>query len=54
MTITRARAWHLLTALVCAASLALQFSLSWTNTNTGLSPHRRPMRMAWSIWGRCC
>lgn len=46
MTITRARAWYLLTALVCAASLALQFYLSWTNTNTDLSPYRRPMRMA--------
>lgn len=46
MTITRARAWHLLTALVCAASLALQFYLSWTNSNTDVSPYARPMRMA--------
>ena len=34
MTITRARAWHLLTALVCAASLSLQFYLSAANENT--------------------
>ncbi|MFL6112479.1 MAG: Pr6Pr family membrane protein [Catenulispora sp.] len=46
MTITRARAWHLLTALVCAASLALQFSLTWTNNNTDFSPYDRPMRVA--------
>lgn len=45
MTITRARAAHLSTALVCAASLALQFYLSWTNTNTDVSPYGRLMRM---------
>src|ERR1051326_1100026 len=46
MTITRARAWHLLNALVCAASLALQFYLTWTNNNTDPSPNTRPLRMA--------
>ena len=38
MTIERARAWHLLTALVCAASLMLQFYLSAANKNTQVSP----------------
>ncbi|WP_194912780.1 Pr6Pr family membrane protein [Catenulispora rubra] len=38
MTIERARAWHLLTVLVCAASLVLQFYLSAANKNTQVSP----------------
>ena len=38
MTVERARAWHLLTALVCAASLMLQFYLSAANKNTQVSP----------------
>lgn len=38
MTIERARAWHLLTTLVCAASLVLQFYLSAANKNTQVSP----------------
>lgn len=46
MTIARARAWHVLTALVCAAALALQFSLTWTNHDTDFSPYDRPMRVA--------
>jgi hypothetical protein len=38
MTIMRARAWHLLTALVCTGSLVLQFYLSAANKNTQVSP----------------
>lgn len=46
MTITRARAWHLLTALVCAAALSLQFYLSAANENTVPSPYALGRRLA--------
>lgn len=46
MTIERARAWHLLTTLVCAASLTLQFYLSAANKNTEVSPFTVGTRIA--------
>lgn len=46
MTISRARAWHLVTASVCAASLCLQFYLSAANKNTEPSPYALGKRMA--------
>ncbi|NUR31669.1 MAG: Pr6Pr family membrane protein [Catenulispora sp.] len=46
MTISGARAWHLLTATVCAASLSLQFYLSAANENTEPSPYALGRRMA--------
>jgi hypothetical protein len=46
VTITRARYWHFGTALICAASLILQFVLSATNKTTDPSPDGAALRMS--------